>query len=270
MIEKGIKAEKEKKFLSAQHFFENAIRNVPGNTEARAHLLIAAFHNNDLSTLANMADTLSGKPIDDDNLLQEVQALMDKAANYFPSDSFISLEKKYGTADSIPDSAFANFIKEHGEEIFPRVLYASALYDRKAYIAADTVLKEILETDNENINAQGMMSSLKRLEDKPTESLKYCDQLLNINRESTYGLSTKARTLLKMKKNKEGLKLAKESFELDSTDLYSKATLALAYHFNNLIKERDELVNKTMASKDPAVATYFQFVLDVISNKDHL
>jgi tetratricopeptide (TPR) repeat protein len=269
--EKGIKAENEKNYLTAQHYFRTVVNNTPGYIEAKAHLLITSFYNNDLYTFTAMSDTLTGKSVDDNYLLNKVQELLDKAVNYFPTDSFIAMHEKYkDVADTIPDSVYEELIKNNSKDVFSKVMYASSLYNRNAYAKADSVLADILTEDSEHISALEMMAAIKRLENHPEQSLEYCEKLLQVNHESIYGLSCKARTLLKMNKNTEALKLALQSTQLDSTDYYSKATLALAYHFNNKTAERDKIIHNATATKDSAVMTYFQFVLDVISNKETL
>lgn len=237
----------------------------------KAHLLIASFYNNDMMTLAAMAEKLNGKTLEDQDILNQVQSLLTKAVSYFPSDSFIALQQKYGAvSDSIKNKAFLEYIKSNDKETFARLAYASVLYDQKLYVATDSTLQTILKLDDENINACAMMSSVKRLEDQPEESLRYCDKLLSLNHELIYALSSKARTFLKIKRSVEGLKLAQQSIQLDSSDMYGKATLALAYHFNNQTKERDKIITKAVGTRDSVALTYFQFVLDVIANKDHL
>ena len=49
-LEKGVRAEKEKKYVTAQRAMESVLEKVPGNVEAKGHLLIDAFYNGDLTT----------------------------------------------------------------------------------------------------------------------------------------------------------------------------------------------------------------------------
>ena len=109
------------------------------------------------------------------------------------------------------------------------------------------------------------MTTTKRELNQLDQSIQYCDQLIFLNKESVYGISSKARTFLKMQKDKEALQLALQAKEISKEDPYNRATLALVYHFSNMMKERDELISK--AVHDSTASTYFEFVNDVISNK---
>jgi len=97
--------------------------------------------------------------------------------------------------------------------------------------------------------------------------LNFCDQLLNINRESCKALASKARTLLKMKDDKEALKIALRACSLNEKDSYAVATLAVAYHFNHEEKKRDELVNR--CKSDSSMTSNMQYALDIFSGKEH-
>ncbi len=93
----------------------------------------------------------------------------------------------------------------------------------------------------------------------------YADKILTINHESLYGLATKARTLLKQKKDAEGLTLSLKVYEMNKKDYYSAATLIMAYHLANKIKERDALLNEV--DKDSASMQYTTYVKEIISGK---
>ena len=106
---------------------------------------------------------------------------------------------------------------------------------------------------------------VKRELGQTDSSIKYCDYLLGINHQNLYALSSKARSLIKSRKNTEGLAIAKKVYELDKTDGYNMSTLVLAYHFNNDLKKRDEMI--ALAKKDTVSAEYLKYVTDVVSSK---
>jgi tetratricopeptide (TPR) repeat protein len=71
--ERGVKAENEKRYLTAQKEFEKVVTKLPGNPEARAHLLIGAFYNSDFATFAKCAQLLEGKTFEDQELFQKAE-----------------------------------------------------------------------------------------------------------------------------------------------------------------------------------------------------
>jgi hypothetical protein len=92
----------------------------------------------------------------------------------------------------------------------------------------------------------------------------YAEKLLAVNRQNVYALSTKARILLKQKKDQEAL--AKQGYQLNDQDGHSTATLAMAYHFTNDTKGRDALLKK--AESDTTIAEYITVAKDIISGKE--
>jgi len=87
-----------------------------------------------------------------------------------------------------------------------------------------------------------------------------------MNRENVFALSNKARSLLKLHKDKEALELARTTQEIDNNDGYALATLCLAYHFNGKQTERDALIERSR--NDSTKAFFFEYALDVITKKE--
>ncbi|MCW3117748.1 MAG: hypothetical protein JWM28_1830, partial [Chitinophagaceae bacterium] len=143
-------------------------------------------------------------------------------------------------------------------------------FDKPDYIKADTVLAKIIVNDPTNMTAITLMTAVKRYQKDAAGALKYIDQLLEVNKENLYALSSQARVMVMMKKDDEALKLAKKVDKLDNTFAYNQATLAIVYHYSNKIKERDEIINKAKAGKDSAVMQFMQYALDIINSKEKL
>jgi len=101
----------------------------------------------------------------------------------------------------------------------------------------------MLEADPGYVPILRLLTSSEREGGHYAESIKYCEKLLDINREYSFAMASEARTFLKMKKDKEALKLAQNAFDTDRKDGYAVATLALAHHFNGNTARRDEIIN---------------------------
>jgi hypothetical protein len=76
--------------------------------------------------------------------------------------------------------------------------------------------------------------------------------------------------MVMLNKDKDALNLALQARHLAETDPFNVATLAIVYHYNHNVTERDKLVTMARASKDSTMATYFNYALDVINNKEKL
>ena len=268
-LEKGERAEKEKKYITAQRAMEKVLQNVPGNIEAEGHLMMDAFYNQDMPTFAAQFKNLKDTHIEDKDLFASMQKTIEKADSYFNNDSFSNFMTAYPNTQPA-DSAWAGYFTRNPHDAYALFVYASVLRDRKDYARSDSCLRVLLSWDPESYPALELMSSLKREEFKPDEASVYNDRLLNINKELPYGVASKARTLLMQKRDREALDLALKACELKKDDGFAQATLILAYHYNHRPKDRDALIKKvrTMVATDSSENGSLQFALDVINNKE--
>jgi predicted Zn-dependent protease len=264
--QRGKEAIQKANFLTAQNELTKVIKKIPGFESAKEYLVIASFHNQDMETFAKVMQELVGKKVEEEGLFAEINELTQKASNYFPSDSFMVLFTKYNSFDSIPEIVYRQYITTYADELYPAIRYASLLFDKKRYKSCDSLLDFILQKDRTYFGALSMKTGLKREFGQFDSAHYYCDQILSLNKESAFGISSKARTYLRQKKDKEGMQCALKAFDLDHTDSYSIATLALAYHFNNEPGERDKLIQAS--KKDSTGMEYMQYVIDVMQGKE--
>ena len=263
---RGEKAFRNKQFLTAQREFKNVLKETPQFLEAKINSVLSSFYVQDYASLITDLNELEGRQIEDQNLYAELSKITTQLSNYFPSDSFLALQKIYAdSSGNIPISEMQKFISANPEDQFASIALASSFFDKKEYLFADTLLLNVLIKTPTHLTALALMTTLKRETNQFDESISYCDKLLSLNKESIYGMSSKARTYLKMGKDKEALKLASDAKEISNDDPYNLATLALVYHFNNMTKQRDEIIAKAM--KDSLTQSYFEFASDVINNK---
>ena len=260
--QRGKDAIKEDNYFTAQRELNAVIKKVPAFLEAKEYLAIASFYNYDLETFAKLIQELQGKKIEDADIYEKLNQLTEKASNYFPSDSFMTVFSNYHSWDSIPETAYEKYVSEYPDELFPVMSYANLLFDKEKYTICDSLLNNILEKDPTHGGALTVKTSVKRELKQFDSAQLYCDKILLLNHESTYGMSSKARTFLRQKNNGEGLRWALKSIDKDPNDPYSLATLALAYHFNNKQKERDELLRTS--KNDSLGAAYMQYTIDVM------
>lgn len=267
-LERGKAAIEERNYLTAQQHLEDFAVKVPDSEDGQAHLLIASFYNQDFEAFGNAYSKLEGKEVENNDLYERVSSLLNLADNYFPTDSFDVVLARYDNdAAQIPDTAYENFLHGRVNEIYASTAYASKLYDAEDYPKCDSILKVVLRVDDEYIPAYALLATTKRQQDSFELSLKYCDKALAINQENPAAMCSKARTLVKMKRDKEALALAKRAFSLNSLDGYVQSTMALVYHFNNQVKERDEML-QTALKTDTASDGYAKHVLSVINGKE--
>jgi tetratricopeptide (TPR) repeat protein len=263
-LAKAEKAEAKREYFTEQQSLEKALKIAPNSEEILLHLAIASFYNGDFNTLFDCTNKLSGKKMQDTALVNRVNVVMSETESYMPDSNFNKAFEKYKNI-TIPDTAYKSYLAKHPGDVYVTFSLASSYSDKENYPAADSMLTKVLNMDPVHIPALNAITMVKREQGQTDASIKYCDILLGMNHQNLYALSSKARSLIKSKKNTEGLAMAKQVYALDKKNAYNTSTLALAYHFNNDFKKRDEMV--ALAHRDTVSAMYLKYVQDVISNK---
>lgn len=264
---KGKKAIDEKNYITAQKAFEKVTVKEPKYIEGLSYLMIASFNNQDFETFINTFNSLKSKEINDTELFNKLDHMIAIVGNYFPSDSLSALSVTYkNSIDSIPDNILLAYLKKNPDDIYAKTSFASRLFDKKSYLSVDSFLSSILSKEPGMFNVILMKASVKRELKQWDSSFYFCDFLINGNKQSVYGLSSKARTFLKNKQDKQGLDFALKAYNLNSNEPYALATLAMAYHLNNMKNERDVLIK--IADSDSLKSEYMSYVTDIISGKE--
>lgn len=264
---RGLKAMGERNYYTAETELTKVVEQEPDYLDARCQLLVASFYNRDFDAFFKTSAALDKKPIEDDALLSEMQALANKAVAYYPKDSFATIMQQYNMeTDSIPETVYRTYIAAFPEDQFASFRLAGVLSDQNRYTEADSILSQLLRIEPEHHGALVLKASMKREQRQIDSSYYYINSLLAMNRQDIIALSSKVRTLLKEKKDSEALKLALQNNAMNGSDSYSLASLAMAYHFTNNTKARDEVVQK-IANDSNAVGP-LTYVKDIISGKE--
>ena len=267
-LEKAKKAEREKKFFTAEKELSKVLEKVPGNVEANGYMLMATFYNQDYEGFNKQVKSMQHMVIEDKQLSDELDELMGKALHYVSNDSFEVFTSAFPPRE-IPDTAWDRYLRHQPEDVFAMTGYASLLFDRKEYPRCDSLLQKVLQVDNEYFPALMLEASTKREEGDPGAALVFNDRIMKINRESVYGISSKARTLLRLKKDGEALDIVSKGYELNDKNLYLLSTLALAYHFSGRTAERDAMLKKAWPmARDASDSVTVQYAVDVINKKE--
>jgi hypothetical protein len=269
-LRRGEKAIENHNYMTAQQELKKVLVKVPDNVEANGNMLIASFYNEDFKTLGDEVSKLQGASTsNNEDLFSRIDEVMEKAAKYAPSDEYDTFKTAHPVLAQIPDSTWARYFSSNADDRGAMMQYASLLFDRHDYRQCDSVVRAMIRGDDEYFPALMMGASAKREMGDPEGALKYCDRILSINHESSLGLASKSRSLLKEKKDAAALALAQKSYAYDPQNEYSAATLILAYHFNGKTGDRDAMIGKARAvAVDSLDKEALQYALDVIDKKE--
>jgi tetratricopeptide (TPR) repeat protein len=261
-LKRGIKAAEEHKYATSEKELQAVVKQQPDYKEAQCRLLMSAYYNNDLATVAKCFEKLKDKSIEDKELYSQVSTVLERLDLYVPKDSFTLLENKAGGPT---DKDFRTYLGKNNDP-YAIISYASFLLDKKEYIGSDSLLNIVLSVDENYYLALALKASLKRQIKQLDSSYYFLDRMLGQNKEDAFALASKARTLLLDHKDKEAVEFCNKSLSFDPSSGYGLATLALIYHCQNNFKKRDELLSR--AQKDSSLAGSFIYVIDVVSGKE--
>lgn len=267
-LDKGEKAMDAKRYLTAEKELKIALRASPENLELQSKLMISSFYNGDLGTYDSLVRILQSKNFEDQDLFSKVSTVVSSANNYYPQEAFGVLYARYNNdLAAIPDTALEAYTAKNPADLYMNVFYAGKVYDTDT-LKADALLSRALGYDPDYYPALVLKAGVKRMFTQLDSSMYYCDKALAINRESTYALSSKARTCLRAKNDADAVKYANEAYVLNEADYYSMATMALTDHYTKKTAERDQILGKLRASHDSDAVTTLKYVDDVISGKE--
>lgn len=268
-LARGKKAADNNKFVTARKELEKVVAKYPTHVDARGYLMLAAFYNEDYDAFIKYQKELAGVDIDNERLLNRLVDAQQTIGAYYADDSMHLLQKVYNTAQlTLPDSVLAQFVQRNPNNYSALFTYANMLYEDGKYAACDSVLIKLLEKDDTHIPALQLMAHAKRQVKDYNAAIKYCERVLEINKESAYTYGILARTYFQQRRDKEGLDMAYKGMSIDEKFPYMRATMALAYHFTHQFDSRDELVKDAKVSTDSLTRYYFDYVNDVINNKE--
>lgn len=270
-LERGKRAIKEKKYNTAEKELSKVLEKSPDNVEAVGGLLIAAFYNQDNITFSNQIRKLQQIDPKDvgDELDGALTSAMNRAEEYFSNDSLRQFKAEWPDPEHIPDAAWMNYLRKNGDDRYATIEYANQLFDRKQYHLCDSLVQNALQTDREYIPALMLAASVRREEGDFDGAISFAERVLQVNKESIYGLSSKARTLLWQKKDGQALDLALKGYAINDKDLYVLSTLAMAYHFNGRSADRDAILKTAWKKAENADdSSIVKYAADVIDKKE--
>ena len=239
-LKRGTQAAKEHRFATAQKELQQVADRVPQYTEAQCRLLIAAFYNADLSTVASCYRKVENEPVENPELFQQVTQVLNQMETFVPTDSFaVLLDKR---PQGLTETDYLDYFAHNPHDVYAMTGFAQLLFDQYNFAAADSVLNEVLKDNPDHYTSLALKIPLKREQLQFDSSYYFIDRMLALNKEDAFALASKARTLLKQHKDGEAVETARQSLELSPSSAYGLATMALIYHYRNDIPKRDALL----------------------------
>lgn len=265
--ERALKAEKTHHYITEQKLLAQVLQQFPNNFEAGAHYLLAAIQSDNLAEADSMLTLMSERQSNNKELVNEVNKATEAFQYYNLSDTAFATSINQ-LAEDEPEyvQQLEKYCANHSGDACAAFMLARSAYNNKNYTRADSLFNKLVSTKPDFHAAYLWLANTYREEKKYDASIKLCERMLEQNAESHRALATMAKTMLKQKRDKEALQKATAAYELNPDSEGTIYALAIADHFNNKPKERDQLFTKIKTMPDTDSATIAEMA-DIFSGK---
>jgi hypothetical protein len=250
--ERGIQAEKDHRFTTAVHNYEKAVDRFPDSTTLLTRLFIAYYTNLQIEKADQTLRKIAGRKVFDNELAGEVNQLVDQMdSRYFQDQEMADINK----AETTPEERIAqlrDYTVKHPTKITGQYQLADALYDLKKFDEVEKLLAEMQKSASDFDPSNLLLAAIYREEGKFELAKDEIQKVLSRNIESSGAYYALSRIELKQHQDVQGLAHAETAFNLEPEDASAMANLALAYHFNHNLPERDRLLSLLKERKDYA------------------
>ena len=250
-FEKGKRAENNGRYLTAMNTYKELENKYSDSTLILSRLFITAYNNDELDYAFSLFDKIAGREVDDESLLNEVNGIIDRIdAIYYISDE---LENIFIESESISIEEtvelYRSYLVENPEDVMASYYFANLLYELEEFDEGLSIIKNTVEHNPDYFSGQLLLAAFYREIGEFVKARECCNEVIQQNSEYSYAYAALSRIELKDYNDSTGLDMALKAYELkeDSSNVY---TLALAYHYNNMIEERDNMYNKYLQFED--------------------
>lgn len=246
--ERGMRADKELKCQTALKYLTKAQSEYPDSMIINGRIFIDLAKCTKYSEAVKLFDEkIAGKEISDEALYQDIDEMYQRV--FMPNDNYdelmqITNNKSQSSTESVIKQ-LEDYNQKYPKSVEGLAYLGNILFDQgKFNEARDLELKALsLQPDRDDIRLS--LAGTYRQTGELDESMNECKYVLeNVNSENTVAIGSISRLYLKKHQFKEALDYAKKALEIDGEDEYNIETIAMAYHFANMIKERDAAVEK--------------------------
>jgi tetratricopeptide (TPR) repeat protein len=244
--ERGLRAEKASKYITAINHYQNVVKEYPESDKALVRLYVSYYQDEKIDEAYKVYDQIAGESPSNKKmkkeLVDEVNETTSKLDTYYtPSKELYDKLKSQQNA-KIED--IVNIVKpvvdKNPDEVYAAYYLADLYFDMKNYTGTSQVLSKVISHNPDFYAGYLLQAATYRELGKYDEAVEYANKALKHNVEDIGAYITLSKIELKRRNNAKGLEYAKTAFKLDNKDSIVIANLALAYHFNNLLSERDK------------------------------
>lgn len=269
--ERGLRAEGEKKYMTDVREYKKAVEIFPDSFIANGKLFVSSVWNNQFDLASEAFARIEGKESDDSKEIEVIDQANDAMAHldyyYNISENFINQlnQNAQSELDVLADK-LSGYIAQNPTEYWAYFYYANILFDLEKYDQAKTAYLKVLSMQPEIYEFRLGAAAGYRQTGEFDKAIAECNAVLSENTECVDAFASLCKIQIKQHQYEEALQSAMTAYSLDNNNDHAVYTLALSYHFNGMISDRDA----SMTLLKETGSDYYESIKDIIDGKSRL
>ena len=241
-FKKATKAIKEGNYVTAMNYYEELVDNGFDSYENKIELAELYYYNDYISDAYDIYESLAGISMDK-VLVNKAEKIMNKIEKYYiyGDELYYELEKLEDDTDDSLLELIKPYVENYPSEVCGTSTLIDIYMDKNMFEEAKVLAERIVSENQDYYYGKYQLASIYIELGEYENCSSIISEMLDFNKESIYAYISQSKIELKKGNNKEGLNIAEEAFNLDPYNIEVLMNLALAYHCNDMIEERDSI-----------------------------
>lgn len=254
--ERGNNAQREKRHITAIKEYETVMSRYPDFTPVIARLALSCYYSERIDECRDYLERIAQREVPHE-LKDEINGIVKKLNEiYFESNELSEALMLYGQEEFEKTAEkLTAYLEKNNNDVLAMLHLANIYFDMEYYSEAAALYEKAIDIQPEFITAYLNLSTAYREMGEFDIAAECCEKVLKFNTEHPQAYVSLARVEFARYRDSEGLEYAEKAYEVDGEDLTVAANLCLAYHYNNMIPDRDKLFEKLKQKKYYDTAT---------------
>jgi|GEM_PF-855819 len=269
--ERGIRAEKQNKYITAANEYMKVVDIFPNSFIGWGKLFIARVKNNQFNEAEEAFSRIEGKKSSNDDegrVIDEANIAVDTLDYYYNvSEELNNIIARQ--ADTPPEEftkELTDYTAKNPNDYWGQYLLGNMLFDAERYEEAKIAYLNAVNLCPQVDEFHLGVAAAYRQTGEFDKAMAECKLVLAENVELVDAHTSMAKIYLKQHKYDEALKSAQKAFALDNSNSNAAGTLAVAYHYSNMTDD----MNDTLDLLKGLDQNYYDFVKEITDGKSTL
>ena len=240
--ERGQRFEKQNKYWSAEKEYKEVLNRYPNCTTALCQLFIAQYNNLEYEDAYTSLDKIVGQEVDADTV-NTINSISDKMYKWFNVSDELSniVESNKDAQPAALVESLQPYVDSHPEDVSASMALAYAFRSMGDVERCENIMARLCEVNPEYNDAGMFLAAIYRQTGEFDKAESLLQEMINRNVENADAHAAMARIEIKKSNDKKALNEALTAYKINKKSSYVLASLALAYHYNKMPDERDEI-----------------------------